>query len=41
MPKENKPEVTDEQEQLDQLNAAAEAARKAGVYDPNELEGGA
>ncbi|MEK7126154.1 MAG: hypothetical protein AAB517_02155 [Patescibacteria group bacterium] len=34
-----KPEITEkEQEQLDQLEAAAEAARVAGVYDPSETE---
>jgi hypothetical protein len=28
----------DEQNQLDQLEAAADAARVAGVYDPSETE---
>jgi len=33
-----KPEVTDEEKQLKQLDAAADAARVAGVYDPSEAE---
>ena len=38
-PENKKPEVTNEQDQLDQLAMAAKAARVAGVYDPSETEG--
>lgn len=34
-----KPEEGDEQEQLEQLERAADAARRAGVFDPSETEG--
>ncbi len=35
--RDEKPEITEEeQSQLDALEAAADAARVAGVYDPNE-----
>lgn len=38
-PREMKPEITEaEQDQLDALDAAADAARIAGVYDPSETE---
>ena len=38
--REMEPEITEEeQNQLDQLKAAADAARIAGVYDPSEVEG--
>lgn len=37
--REDKSEITDdEQKQLEQLEAAADAARVAGVYDPSETE---
>jgi len=39
--KEMKPEITEEeQSQLDQLEAAVDAARVACVYDPSETEEG-
>ncbi|MCR4333880.1 MAG: hypothetical protein NUV60_02605 [Patescibacteria group bacterium] len=34
-----KPEVTDDQGELERLAEAADAARRAGVYDPSETEG--
>jgi hypothetical protein len=38
-PRDSKPEVTEEEEQLErQLDATADAARRAGVYDPSETE---
>ena len=38
--REEKPGISEEeQSQLDQLEATAEAARIAGVYDPSETEG--
>lgn len=37
--KDDKSEITDdEQKQLEELEAAADAARVAGVYDPSETE---
>ncbi|TSC64422.1 MAG: hypothetical protein G01um101491_291 [Parcubacteria group bacterium Gr01-1014_91] len=38
--REMKSEITEEeQSQIDALEAAADAARVAGVYDPSEVEG--
>lgn len=38
MPKNTEKELADEQDQLKQLEATADAARVAGVYDPSEIE---